>query len=97
MSRNIVSMTTLSDPTPDSYWSLYDLADVLGVTYNSARTYHGRAEINRRRENPRPGDLPPPDRRFGRSPVWKPETIQSWLPMRPGRGAGGGRPRENDQ
>lgn len=97
LSSNISIMTTPSNVATDSYWSLYDLADVLGVTYNSARTYHGRAEINRRRGNPKPGDLPPPDRRFGRSPVWTPETIESWMPTRPGRGAGGGRPRENDQ
>lgn len=89
-----------------AYWSLYDLAAYLGVTYNSARTYHGRSEINRRHgadpvlscklcksgeHYPKTGDLPPPDRKFGRSPVWKPTTIESWRPRRPGRGAGGGR------
>lgn len=90
-----------------AFWSLHELAERLGVTYNSARTYHGRSEINRRHgqkpvpscklcqageHGPKPGDLPPPDRHFGRSPVWYPETIENWLPTRPGRGAGGGRP-----
>lgn len=75
-----------------SYWSLEEVAEAVGVTYNSARTYHGRAEINRKKEDPKPGDLPPPDRYFGRSPVWKPATIRKWLSNRPGRGAGGGRP-----
>lgn len=88
-------MTTTPETPVDrkaAYWSLHDLAVVLGVTYNSARTYHGRAEINRRIGAVKPGDLPPPDRKFGRSPVWYPKTIEKWLPSRPGRGAGGGRP-----
>lgn len=108
LSDNIAYMTTTSDSvSTDSYWSLRELAVVLGVTYNSARTYHGRSEINRKHSAnpvkkceacqngehyPRPGDLPPPDRRFGRSPVWYPSTIEQWMPNRPGRGAGGGPP-----
>lgn len=88
-------MTTTPQPGTErkaAYWSLHDLAERLGVTYNSARTYHGRAEINRRRGTVKPGDLPPPDHKFGRSPVWYPRTIEKWLPTRPGRGTGGGRP-----
>lgn len=94
-SASNVDIMTTPRPAADmdsAYWSLHELAEALGVTYNSARTYHGRAEINRRRGTPKDGDLPPPDRKFGRSPVWHPETIQNWLPTRPGRGAGGGRP-----
>jgi hypothetical protein len=73
------------------YWGLREIARYLNVTYNSARTYHGRAEINRKNETPRPGDLPPPDARFGNSPVWNPETVMKWAKhSRPGRGVGGG-------
>lgn len=40
----------------------------------------------------KPGDLPPPDDTYGRSPVWKASTIKRWMRERPGRGVGGGRP-----
>jgi hypothetical protein len=78
-----------------TYWGLRDIAEKLGVQYSSARTYHGRAEINRRRENVRPGDMPPPDDRFGNSPVWAQETVEAWIKRRPGKGSGGGAPRRN--
>ena len=72
-------------------WSLRDIARYLGVTYNSARTYHGRAEINRKSDTPKQGDLPPPHCRFGNSPVWEPDVVMKWAAHdRPGRGVGGG-------
>lgn len=78
-----------------NYWGLKDIAEYLGVRYSSARTYHGRAEINRRRGTVRPGDMPPPDRRYGNSPVWEIETIVLWNKVsRPGKGAFGGRPKK---
>lgn len=106
VSPNMVSMTM---PT---FWDLHDIARYANVTYNSARTYHGRAEINRihganpvptckgcqrgEHTGPKPGDMPPPDARFGNSPVWRPETIIRWYTVnRPGRGVGGGRPRKS--
>ncbi len=77
-----------------NYWGLQDIADYLDVEYSSARTYHGRAEINRRRGTVRPGDMPPPDWKVGNSPVWLIEKIVLWNNnSRPGKGAGGGRPR----
>lgn len=77
-----------------NYWGLRDIAEYLGVRYSSARTYHGRAEINRRRGNVRPGDMPAPDTRYGNSPVWEIEHIVMWKnSIRPGKGTGGGRPR----
>jgi predicted DNA-binding transcriptional regulator AlpA len=85
-------MTTTLHSDDEPYLGLPELSEMLGVTYNSARTYHGRAEINRRRGKSKPGDLPPPDRRFGRSPVWRLSTIERWMPHRPGRGTGGGAP-----
>ena len=80
----------------EGYCTLQDVADLLDVEYNSARTYHGRAEINRRRGEVKPWDLPPPDEYFGRSPVWYPETIHAFLANRPGRGTGGGRPQRDE-
>ena len=75
--------------------TLADIAERIGVGIDSIRVYHQRATKNRRDGNPRPGDLPPPYRVVGRSPVWKLQTIIRWEAKRPGRGVGGGRkPRE---
>lgn len=38
--------------------------------------------------------LPEPDALIGRTRGWKRETIDAWIPTRPGRGVGGGRPRK---
>lgn len=75
-------MKTSPDAPDESFWGIGEVAEFIGVTYNSARTYHGRAEINRRRGAEKIGDMPPPDRRYGRSPVWRPETITEWLKWR---------------
>lgn len=64
------------------FLTLEDVAGILGVTYKSARIYHQGAERRRRERKPRPADMPAPDRRFGRSPVWKRSTIERWLPLR---------------
>jgi hypothetical protein len=84
-------MTTLLD--------LKRAAEVVGVRYRTMRNYHQIAERHRRlaaeKNDPsyiRPGDLPPPDDVYGRSPVWKLSTIERFVRQRPGRGAGGGRP-----
>ncbi|WP_344968237.1 hypothetical protein [Salinactinospora qingdaonensis] len=61
----------------------------------TVRGYHNHASQRRRDGCPRPGDFPPPDQTFGRSPVWLPETIDRWATNRPGRGTGGGRPRKH--
>lgn len=57
------------------------LAALLGVRPQTISQY-------RRRRT-----LPDPDVIVGRSPAWRRSTIEAWLPTRPGRGAGGGRPR----
>lgn len=67
------------------------------LTYKTVRGYHQHAEQRRRAGTPRPGDLPEPDERFGRSPVWLPETIDRWASSRPGHGAGGGRPAKREE
>lgn len=85
--------------TPPTYVDLAAAAERTGIQYRTLRNYHHRAEHHRRlaeqNNDPsfiRPGDLPKPDEIFGRSPVWKPETIDAWLASRPGQGKGGGRP-----
>lgn len=70
-----------------------ELAEKLGISVDSARTYNGRAHRHRRmaekHNDPsliRPGDLPEPDAYFGQSPVWKESTIDRWIKNRPGQG-----------
>lgn len=78
----------------DTEWlDIADIAELLGIGVPSARTYHQRARQNERDGQPKPGDMPAPDRHFGRSPAWKSETITEWMQQRPGQGAGGGRPK----
>ncbi|AVH59948.1 MULTISPECIES: hypothetical protein [Streptomyces] len=73
---------------------LQAIATHLGLSYETVRSYHTKAEANRRAGRPKVGDFPPPDNMFGRSPVWQDTTIDQWAAHRPGRGAGGGRPRK---
>lgn len=68
--------------TQIEFWTLEDIAKLLGVTHVSARTYHQTASRNRRENHPRPADMPPPDAVFGRTPAWKPATIRAWMPKR---------------
>jgi hypothetical protein len=65
---------TMADPNAD-YWTVADIADHWGVTPQTIRTYRSRKR----------GELPEPDKVFGRSPVWKPSTIIDFV--RPGQGA----------
>ncbi len=50
------------------------LATRLGVATETIARYRHR------------GTLPPPDQMLGRSPGWREETIDAWIPTRPGRG-----------
>lgn len=59
-----------------------DVAARLGISAESWRSYVST------------GYGPPPDGRLGRTPWWKPETVDAWNASRPGQGAGGGRPRK---
>ncbi|ASU61228.1 hypothetical protein CGQ36_06535 [Nocardiopsis dassonvillei] len=61
-------------------WTVTDIAARLGVTAATVRSYKHRG-------------LLPPARYVGRTPVWRAEEIETWIRQRPGRGAGGGRPR----
>ena len=42
------------------------------------------------------GRMPPASGHFGRTPWWDRAVIVAWLEQRPGRGAGGGRPRKEE-
>lgn len=84
----------MQDMVAPKFLTLEDCAHALGLTYRTVRNYHQVAERRRRDGGIRPGDFPPPDMRYGRSPVWKASTIKRWAANRPGRGAGGGRPRK---
>ena len=79
--------------TTNDLVDLATIAEMLGVTVGSARTYNQRARVNRRNRTPKPGDLPAADTYLGGSPCWRRQTIEHWIATRPGRGAGGGRPR----
>ncbi len=54
--------------------SSQDVADALGIKRASVHRYVTR------------GDLPEPDDRVGRSPVWKRETFEAWVAARRGQG-----------
>lgn len=85
-------MAEMQRDETDPYLDTIEVAKMAGVTYNTARFYLQQARANRRAGAPKPGDMPEPDRVFGRSPAWRRSTIESWLAARPGQGAGGGRP-----
>jgi hypothetical protein len=74
---------------PPGLMTLGQIAERLGVGQNSVRTYHARAGANRRDGVSTSGDLPAPDFIAGRSPLWKTETIEAWINLRPGRGVKG--------
>ncbi|ALY10340.1 AlpA-like DNA binding protein [Arthrobacter phage Sonny] len=68
------------------------LAEKLGVTVGTVRTYNERARSHRERaaetgDNSHilQGDLPEPDGRFGQSPYWNEKTIDKWIKDRPGQ------------
>lgn len=69
------------------------IAHRLGITPDSARTYHARSQQHRAKHTPKPGDMPPPDYTVAGRPAWEKETIEAWITARPGKGFGGGRPR----
>lgn len=78
--------------TTPEFLDLRAIAKRLGLSYTTVRGYHSHAEVNRGRGAAKRKDFPPPDARFGRTPAWRPATIDTWFANRPGRGAGGGRP-----
>jgi hypothetical protein len=77
--------------TMTTYLTLAEIAADIDVTVGSMRVYHQRALKNRRDNTTRPGDLPPADATFSRTPAWTRQTVDAWKLKRPGRGSGGGR------
>lgn len=69
-------------PQPDldaDWWTIRDVADYLGVAPGTVTSYLGRAQ------------MPPPEQRYARTPLWRPDTIVRWHAQRPGRGRWGTR------
>lgn len=90
-------MLPYHSPMPDeddgtNYLTLAEIAAELGWSIKTARWLHWQANSRRRNGQSRPGDLPAPDHRYGRTPVWHRQTIAAWRKQRPGPGVGGGRP-----
>lgn len=54
------------------------VADLTGLTLRSVYAAQGRATANRAVKRFKEGDMPPPDQYFGRTPVWRKETIEQW-------------------
>jgi len=48
------------------YWTLQEVAERLGLSEGTVSGYRSR------------GRMPKPDQQFGRTPLWKPETIAAW-------------------
>lgn len=75
----VTDKDTPPDPAAD-WWTTDDVAAYIGVTAATVRRYRMRPRDK--------GGLPPEDRMFGRTPVWKPATITAWNENeRKGRGA----------
>lgn len=55
-----------------------DVAHALKMTVGGLRVNLNRAKDRRRANESLVTDAPPPDGFLGRSPIWKPETIQEW-------------------
>ena len=69
-------------PTVTTYLDMRAAADRLGIDYATVRRYRAV------------DSFPPPDVQVGQSPGWTADTLDAWQAQRPGRGAGGGRPRK---
>lgn len=77
--RGITHHRITSDPAR-TYLTAAEVANLLGVDTHTIYSYKAR------------GVMPEPDDHVGRTPRWTTATIAAW--ERPGRGAGGGRPRK---
>src|SRR5665213_3850684 len=64
----------MDDVLPPGTMSIQRVAEVASLTVRSVSSYLAR------------GDIPEPDYRVGKSPLWKTETIERWLERRPGKG-----------
>lgn len=74
--------------------SVADIAAEHALAESTVRTMNGQAAQRRRAGMPRPWDLPAPADRIGNSPLFDRQAVKAAFDQRPGRGAGGGRPRK---
>lgn len=74
--------------------SLADIAEQYALALTTVRTYNGKAAVARRNGTAGDHDFPAPADRIGNSPLFDAEAVRDWFDHRPGRGAGGGRPRK---
>jgi hypothetical protein len=89
--------------TEPEFWTYATMADDLGISVAGMYAHNNRARHRRSCRTPgckalgestcnglgpQPGDLPPADKVFGRSPVWYDATYQAWKAGRTGRRAG---------
>jgi predicted DNA-binding transcriptional regulator AlpA len=61
----------VGDELPADWWTTRDVAAFLDIAPSTIRAYVARRQ------------MPPADRRIGREPVWKPDTIREWRNQRP--------------
>jgi predicted DNA-binding transcriptional regulator AlpA len=55
-------------PRTATLLTIQEVADRLGVTPSTISAYKSRKQ------------MPPPDRQYGRTPLWKATTIDTWRP-----------------
>ena len=77
--RKRCNLVIMAEPLPSDWWTTSDVATFLGIAPSTIRAYGAR------------GQMPTADRRIGREPVWRPETIRQWQCQRP-RQAGDAEP-----
>ena len=71
-----MSAATTPEELPTDWWTADDCAVYLGITRSTWAAYVAREQA------------PPAERKFGRSPVWRPATIKAWAESRPRRPKG---------
>ena len=69
--RKRCNLMAVAEPLPSDWWTTSDVATFLGIAPSTIRAYVAR------------GQMPAADRRIGREPVWRPETIRQWQSQRP--------------
>lgn len=68
-------MTKQQSPSTDAeWWTTAEVAAHLGVAVSTISAYRNR------------GQMPAPDRKIGRTQLWRPQTIIDWQRARPGSG-----------
>jgi predicted DNA-binding transcriptional regulator AlpA len=73
-------VTTVAGPYGETvssegvWWTIDDVADFCGISTHTWRSYVSR------------GQAPAAEQVYGRTPLWRPDTIREWHSQRPGRG-----------